>query len=264
MNIRSILQERFRELHLAFVFFTRIPLPNLGKKPAELRSTLWAWPIVGLLIGFLSGLVFVVVSSFFSISIAAVITILTTIFLTGAFHEDGLADCADSFGAFEPQRRLEIMKDSSIGTYGVLALIAAFSLRVFALIEIGRQIGGIEIIVVLMMAYSASRVAMIGVLIGFKPVVGHGLREQVRNISRRQFSASYLIALLIFTSLALYLGFAILTGAMFIIVSLVMPILLAVIMQKRIGGFNGDVLGGVCILSEVIGLMLLSSIIINL
>ena len=250
-------KERLHEIHLAFVFFTRIPLPNLGKKPTELSHTLWTWPIVGLFIGFLSSLVFIFFSSFFSVNIAAILAIITTILLTGAFHEDGIADCADSFGAFDLKHRLEIMKDSNVGTYGVLALISTFTLRVVAVVEISKQIASIEIVAIFMMIYLASRLAMIGVLMGFKPVVGHGLREQVSNISPRQFSASYLVALLILISLALYLGFGVLTGVAFIVASLIAPIVLAIVMQKHIGGFNGDVLGGVCVLSEMSGLMVL-------
>ena len=111
--------------------------------------------------------------------------------------------------------------------------------------------GANQVMIVLMMACCASRFAMIGVLMMFKPVAGNGLREQVTHISKHQFSASYLLAFSIFMPLAIYSGFGVLAGTVLIMSSLIAPIGLAVVMQNRIGGFNGDVLGGICVLSEV-------------
>ena len=257
----TIWKKRLRELHLAFVFFTRIPLPNLGRTPVELRNTLWAWPLVGMLIGLIAGTVFIIFGSFLGFNIAATITIIMTIFITGAFHEDGLAGCTDSFGAFDPKRRLEIMKDSNIGTYGVLALIAAFSLRVFALIELSEKITGIEIVLAFMLIYLTSRLAIIGVFVGFSPIEGQGLREQVTNIPRYQFVATYSIALIIMIPLMVSLGLGVLNCAVFLIAGLILPNIFVIVMKKRIGGFNGDVLGGVCVLSEVLALITIGSII---
>ena len=91
----------------------------------------WAYPLVGLGVALLMILTVWGAMAFgLPAQIAAVLALLTALLTTGAMHEDGLADCADGFwGGWTPERRLEIMKDSQIGTYGVLGLLVSFGVR---------------------------------------------------------------------------------------------------------------------------------------
>jgi adenosylcobinamide-GDP ribazoletransferase len=140
MNALSALR---RDLVIAVIFFTRIPLRHDGEiGPSDLSRALRCLPLVGLLVGLIAALAaYLAVSLGAPSLLAALIAVGASILATGCFHEDGLTDLADGFGgAFERQRKLEIMKDSRTGSYGAAALILSISIRAAALaplIEIG-------------------------------------------------------------------------------------------------------------------------------
>ena len=81
------------------------------------------FPVVGAVIGLMIGMVWLGLNELVSPLTSATIAVMVGVMITGAFHEDGLADTADSLGGYTPERRLEIMKDSRVGTFGVLALV---------------------------------------------------------------------------------------------------------------------------------------------
>jgi adenosylcobinamide-GDP ribazoletransferase len=119
--------------------------------------------------------------------VASVLAIGFSILATGAFHEDGLADTFDSFGAFNTERRLEIMKDSRIGTFGTLALLINVTVSVAALASLEGKEGFLAII----LAHSLSRVASIIVLTIVKPAKQEGLGSSYSLFSFKG-SSSYL------------------------------------------------------------------------
>lgn len=112
------------------MFFTRLPLWKIANVPAEhFKKVVPLWPMVGWLTGGVMACVYVVASCFLPSVIAIILALLARVLLTGALHEDGFADFCDGFGGgTSRQRTLEIMKDSHIGTYGVLGLIFYFML----------------------------------------------------------------------------------------------------------------------------------------
>lgn len=110
----------------AFSLLTRLPVPVDHTRSGERAAVAtWAYPIVGAAVGALSGLaVSIAMALLLPSGMAAAIGVLVAVALTGAMHEDGLADCADGFwGGHDRERRLEIMKDSSIGAYGAVVLM---------------------------------------------------------------------------------------------------------------------------------------------
>ncbi len=115
-------------------FLTIVPVPD-----AEALESDWVFrsakyfPLVGLLVGALSAAVLLVASELWSGALPALLAVTASVAVTGAFHEDGLADTADSFGGRSSEQRLAIMKDSRIGTYGALALGLGVAIRVAAL-----------------------------------------------------------------------------------------------------------------------------------
>lgn len=123
--------KRSNELRLAVMFLTRFPVGRIDPLPL-MADAVWAYPIAGALHGLTIGLVYASALGLgFSNFIAALLAVAVGIFATGAFHEDGLADCADGFGGgMTRARKLDIMRDSRIGTYGTVALILALGLRV--------------------------------------------------------------------------------------------------------------------------------------
>src|SRR5436190_17470483 len=150
-------QQRLTELKLGFMFLTRLPLAH-GAPVAkgELAQALWTAPLVGIVVGLAGAITFSVVLAWHvPLLLAAVLTLAVTTVLTGALHEDGLADVADGFGGGATrERKLEIMRDSRIGTYGVCALILSFVLRVGALTYFS---GSALVAAVLVAAHAAGR-----------------------------------------------------------------------------------------------------------
>ena len=126
-----------RQLATAVMFLTRIPVGNAGSgDPEDLAASTQYFPLVGVIVSGLLTIVYWIAQLFWSNEIAVIITMIGSVMLTGGFHEDGLADVADSAGAWTRQHKLEIMRDSRIGTYGGLALILAIVLTAYTLIDI--------------------------------------------------------------------------------------------------------------------------------
>lgn len=117
----------------AFIFFTRLPLWKIADVPSEyFKQVVSGWPMVGWLTGGISAGVLLGASEVFPPEIAVMLMICSRLLLTGCLHEDGLADFLDGFGGGRSKERiLSIMKDSHIGTYGVIGLIGYFLLYLF-------------------------------------------------------------------------------------------------------------------------------------
>lgn len=122
----------------AIRFFTRLPLPGTrGHSSASLERAMRYFPVAGLVVGGLAALVYTLTAFFWPKTLAVLAAIALAIYLTGALHEDGWCDMADGFGGGANRERvLEIMRDSSVGSYGALALIVLLFARFFVLLEI--------------------------------------------------------------------------------------------------------------------------------
>ena len=129
---------------LALQFFTRIPITGslaawVGYSPPMLRSASAYFPLVGSLVGSFSAAVLLLASALLPSSdlgylLAAALATASSVWLTGGFHEDGLADTADALGGYvAAERALDIMKDSRIGSYGSLALILVLGIKISVL-----------------------------------------------------------------------------------------------------------------------------------
>ena len=127
-------------LRLAVVavrFLTRIPLPEVTIGPGDLRRASALFPAVGLLVAGVGVAVRAATAPVWGVPAATVAAVVAVVLVTGAFHEDGLADTADGiWGGSDPAGRLAIMRDSRIGTYGVVALVAVLGLRVALLVPL--------------------------------------------------------------------------------------------------------------------------------
>src|SRR5215469_5256645 len=121
---------------IALAFYTRLPIPHHpGIAGEDLAHASWAAPVAGAVVGAVGALAYGLAhAAGLGPLPAAGLTLLATLVLTGALHEDGLADTADAFGAAAlPEDRLAIMRDSRIGTFGACALILSLGLRWVAL-----------------------------------------------------------------------------------------------------------------------------------
>ncbi len=141
----------YDRLWAALIFFTRLPFWRLHQPPREAyQSVVEFWPLAGWLTsGVMAGVLYGS-SLLFSYEIAILLAITSRLLLTGALHEDGLADFFDGFGGggHDRQRILDIMKDSHIGTYGVLSLIVYFALLFFTLHSLPPLIAAFSILAI--------------------------------------------------------------------------------------------------------------------
>ncbi|WP_084667814.1 adenosylcobinamide-GDP ribazoletransferase [Nioella nitratireducens] len=249
MAPRDILHRISGDLRLALGLLTRLPLPgapDMGRGAAAA----WAWPLAGLAPGGLMVLA-VWAASGLGEGLAAALGLAVAAMATGAMHEDGLADTADGFwGGWTVERRLEIMKDSRIGTYGVLALILSLLAR-WSLVA--GLVGSDAFAPVVLSAAMLSRGPMVGLMAWMEPARPGGLS---RAVGRPPLSAAWLgggVALLL--ALLLCGGAAIWAA----LAAVVVAVALGRVAQAKVGGQTGDVLGASQQLSEIAVLAVLSS-----
>lgn len=142
----------------AIMFFTRI---NVGKLPyskeiLQASARYFSW--VGILVGLTGGLVLWLCSFVFSDELSVLFSMISTLLLTGAFHEDGFADCCDAFGGgWTVEKILTIMKDSRLGTYGVIGLIGILSVKYLLLLELTENFPPGIVLVGMVAAHANSR-----------------------------------------------------------------------------------------------------------
>jgi cobalamin synthase len=135
---RGHLFEPLRLLAVAIGFLTRIPVPKTSIGPGDLRRASAFFPLVGLGVAGVGIAVRAAAEPIWGAGVATVAAVAAMIVVTGALHEDGLADTADGlWGAWDPAGRLAIMRDSRIGTYGTIAIVIAIGLRIGFLLPLG-------------------------------------------------------------------------------------------------------------------------------
>lgn len=250
-NIERLVADFGRGLML----LSRIPWPaRLDFQSRLMARSVWCWPLVGV---FLAGIAVIPALAVLWLTgntgLAAVFALLALVGLTGALHEDGLADCADGFGGgMTRERKLAIMRDSRIGSYGVVALVIAFAARFFVLEQALE--GGVFMMVMLVMALF-SRLAMPVIMVLLPPAREDGLG---RGAGRPAF-VSFMMAGLICLLLTLLLA-----GPVMMLAALLAMVLaccvVGFIARWQIGGQSGDVLGCCQIVAEVFVAMSLLSV----
>ncbi|KAE9627848.1 adenosylcobinamide-GDP ribazoletransferase [Parasedimentitalea maritima] len=239
-----------RDIALALVLLTRLPLPKLPEPWFQRQAqAAWAFPLAGLAIT-LPACATAALALWLGLPApaAAGLLLVIQIVLTGAMHEDGLADTADGFwGGFTLERRLEIMKDSQIGTYGVLALIMTVGLRWLALSALLPMAGVWPILALSLLSRATMPVLMVTLSNARKT----GLSQSVGR--PEAFPCVIGISLATFLSV-LMIGS--ITIAIFAMLSAT-TVGLAFLAYRKIGGQTGDVLGTSQQLAELSGLLLL-------
>jgi len=169
--------------------------------------------------------------------------------LTGAFHEDGLTDMADGIGgAFEPEQRLAIMKDSRIGTYGAVTLILSLALK-FSLLQALAQHGTSSLIVALILACSLSRTVAAS-LISALTYVSDESSSKSKPLAKAQ-SGQDIIILILFGAAPLFL-FSVSISFVIVLVLLMFRMFFIHWLTAKIGGFTGDCLGAAQQISELL------------
>lgn len=257
---QSMLREQWHLILLAISFFTRIPVRlKVDVTASMLNQASRYFALVGVLIGGCSAVAFYLSAMLLPVEIALLISMFCSVLLTGAFHEDGWADVWDGFGGgWTVENKLNIMKDSRLGTYGAAALFFMLMVKYQALVAlVGNannnellSVEALNILSVLLLGHCLSRVVATS-LIADMPYVSEDATSKVKPLAQVLSSNSYLILLA--------------TGAVVIAFTLSFSMawqLVAILLitrwclkrwfTKQLGGYTGDCLGAAQQLSEVV------------
>ncbi len=245
------------ELLLSMAFLTRLPIVTGQDDERPLMRVAWCFPFVGLIIGAVAAAVAVIARVFGIPDLAAGLAAITTaILLTGALHEDGLADTCDGFGGGRDRdSKITIMRDSRIGTFGALALVLVIFLKAAALGALLGQAALYPVVAGMIVAHVTARAAMVGAVAGLPPASESGLGYR----AGRPSVAVTIVALasatgLVFVMLPLAAGVAVVCGAG------VAGFVVSILALWQIGGYTGDVLGATEQVVETIVLLTVAAV----
>jgi adenosylcobinamide-GDP ribazoletransferase len=249
-----MIRHELRLVGVALQFLTRVPVP-VGFDPQWLNQSARHFPLVGALVGSFGAAVLCAAGWLFPPAVAVGLSMAATVWLTGAFHEDGLADTCDALGgSVSRERALEIMKDSRIGTYGALALLLVLGLKAATLVALppAWAMAG------LVLAHTVSRAAAVA-LIRFLPYAGDVSQAKAKPLAERISRVGLWVA----CGWAMVVGLALVgwqpawwpmvlaAGA----VAIAGAWGCACWFMRRLGGITGDALGATQQLTELLVLL---------
>jgi adenosylcobinamide-GDP ribazoletransferase len=234
----------------AVQFLTRIPTPSFADfQPDWITRAARYYSLVGILVGAACAGVLLAAGQPWSGALPALLAVAAGVLITGGFHEDGLADTADGLGGGQtPARRLEIMKDSRVGTYGVLALVLVLATKVAALAALPLATAALALVA----AHGAGRVAAVVVMV-LERHVSDRTDAKYKPAPEGVRPFELVIAAILGLGPLAFLGLPGLVGAL---VGAGLAGALALMARHLIGGYTGDVLGGVeqaCELGVLLG-----------
>ncbi|MGI9420492.1 MAG: adenosylcobinamide-GDP ribazoletransferase [Geminicoccaceae bacterium] len=238
----------FRDFLIAGQFLTRLPVPAAWQTDwtmEDLRDSVLMFPLVGLLVGLLGSLVYAVaISCSLPPVLAAVLAVAALVLVTGGLHEDGLADVADGFGGGRTrEQKLDIMRDSRLGSYGAIGLMLSLAFRTGAIAHLA---AAEEVAAALLASAALSRAAMPAAMLLSAPARRDGLAASAGRPDRVQAFLGIALAVLV-SFLALPFGAVVVAVALCGVVAWAFLRLA----QRQIGGITGDVLGGMQQILEI-------------
>jgi adenosylcobinamide-GDP ribazoletransferase len=235
----------------SILFCTRLPVPH--SEPIEgcnvVRAS-WALPVAGALVGGAGALAYAMASAIrLPAMLAAALALVATLLLTGCLHEDGLADTADGFGGGRDRaRKLEIMRDCRLGTYGACALVMSLLLRWTALTAMASPLA---VASALLAAHVSSRAALPAFMYFVPAARFDGLSAQAGRPALRPAAVAALLGVL---------AVAVALGLVATVIGLVLAacagLLMAWLSMGQIGGQTGDVLGALEQIIEIVILLM--------
>lgn len=246
------------KVNAALIFFTRLPIWKCANPPqSAYKDVVVYWPYVGWIGGTLAAVVMKGCSIFMPWIVALLLAIVCRLRLTGALHEDGLADYCDGFGCGGGKSRiLGIMKDSHIGTYGVLGLIMYFALLIAVLYSLPPEVAASGFVAA--DAYGKFCAAQI------TNILPYARPEGAKNgITYSRMSTGNWIVCLIGGILPIAVVGCFMDSWNILYAAILPPIVMlgmVVFMRRRIDGYTGDCCGAVCLLCELSFLLMLSII----
>ncbi len=242
----SLLRRELEYFFGAVRFFTRLPVPaRVGHSSEALNRSAKYFPAVGLLVGAIGALLYSLALLVWPQTVAVLLAMAATIYATGAFHEDGLSDTADGLGGgWDKLRILEIMKDSRVGSYGVVALVLALLGKFVVLSEMNSAL----VPFALLAGHAFSRFCST-LLLATMDYVREDLLSKAKPLATKLSTAELCIA-----ALFAALGLALLPWEK-LVVALLLSVLatlwLAGLFRRWLEGYTGDCLGATQQVSEI-------------
>ena len=246
----ALADEPLRALH-ALGFLTRLPVPAAAfVAPGGLAAAARWFPLAGAAVGLAAALVYAAAAAALPSAAAALLALAAGLALTGALHEDGLADTLDALGGHATRERaLEILRDSRIGTYGALGLVLSVALRAAGLAALSPA----EALAALPAAHAAGRAAMLLAPATTPYARPAGLGAPLQPLPRVTLPAALALAAL----LALPAG---LPGLIALAAALAAATLVLARVRARLGGWTGDGLGAMQQAGEIAALLTLAAL----
>jgi len=242
--------QQLRLFFIALQFFTRLPIPRwVGFQPDWLHQSSRYFPLVGCVVAAVAAAVYFLAALVLPAPVAAVLSTAASIYITGAFHEDGFADTCDGFGGgLTSERVLEIMKDSRVGAYGAIGIACMLGLKCTALAMLPPG----SAIAALFLAHPLSRLAATSLIWRMDYARAEGkAKPMAQQMQTKEFVIATCTALLP-AALLLHLGaLSPVALAASLLAASLAALWLARMFQRRIKGYTGDCLGAVQQLAEV-------------
>ncbi len=252
--MKLVLQE-LRLFAVALQFLTRVPVRLSHWDARWLTDCVRYFPVVGACVGAVCGAVLWGAAQLWSPAIAALLALAVGAVITGAFHEDGLADSFDALGgAVSRERALEIMKDSRIGSYGALALILVTGLRWAALTAMAAHSPALAALA-LVAVHALARCASVAVMVAL-PYAGDAEHAKAKPLAQQVPKRQLLWALAWCLPLLAFAPWPLLP---LLPVAAAVALLMMLWLRRRLGGYTGDTLGATEQLTEAALLLALAA-----
>ncbi len=239
------LDDRAQEFKASLAFCTRLPFGQAAAGTKALANAAWALPVAGLVVGLIAALVYVLAHRLgLPDWPAAALSVTATLLATGALHEDGLADTADGFGGGATrEQKLDIMRDSRTGAYGVCALVLSLLLRIGVLASFENTYA---VVWALIASHTAARAAMAILMWLLPPARSDGLSYEAGSPPGEGVAAAAAIAFVV-----LLFCLHPLRGVIAALVLIAAIGLMAWLAMRQIEGQTGDVLGATEQIGEI-------------
>jgi adenosylcobinamide-GDP ribazoletransferase len=244
----NLLKRELGRYFAAQQFLTRLPCPSdTPYAPKDLAASIGWFSLVGVPVGVVVGLIAAGLRSAVTPTFAAVIAVALGAAATGAFHEDGFADTCDAFGGYTPERRRDIMRDSRIGTFGGLGLIALFLAKVSALSEVVARLPWWRTLLVAVCAHTVSRAATVLAIKLIPPVNDPTSKTNSYRVSFMRLLCALSVPAVPLSVYVFRWDAAMLWGAIIVVMELASPFF-----RRFSDGISGDGLGAVNQVVEVL------------
>ncbi len=251
------MQKQWQYFLLALGFFTRIPVPNFANfQESDLNHSAKYFPLIGIIVGSVGAGSYAICAQFLPQNVAVLISMVVAIYLTGAFHEDGLADSADGMGGgWRREQILTIMQDSRLGTYGAVALF----LMLFAKFQLLSSLNSYFVSFALIAGHALSRLSAVYIMASLRYTKPEGKAKPLATqVSLLDISVATVFGLLPFFAM---IGLLLINNhSPSIVIKFVLMVLIPVLISwfwwrhkinKCLGGYTGDTLGAMQQIAEL-------------